>query len=134
MSRELALMPATELLANYRAKKLSPVEATKAALARIAALNGRFNGFCRVDEDGALAAARASEQRWQRGEAKGLVDGVPTSVKDIVLAKGWPTLRGSKAVSSDQAGRRMRRRWLACASKAPYSWGAPPRRSSAGRA
>ena len=96
MSRELALMPATELLANYRARKLSPVEATKAALARIAALNGRFNAFCRIDEAGALAAARVSEQRWQRGEAKGLVDGVPTSVKDILLAKGWPTLRGSK--------------------------------------
>jgi len=78
VSRELALMPATELLANYRTKKLSPVEATQAALARIAALYGRFNAFCRVDEEGALAAARASEQRWQRGEAKGLVDGVPT--------------------------------------------------------
>ena len=102
MSRELALMPATELLANYRAKKLSPVEAAKAALARIAALNGRFNAFCRVDEAGALAAARASEQRWQRGEAKGLVDGVPTTVKDILLAKGWPTLRGSKLISPDQ--------------------------------
>lgn len=103
VSRELALMPATELLVNYRAKKLSPVEATRAALARISALNGRFSGFCRVDEEGALAAARASEQRWQRGEATGLVDGVPTSVKDILLAKGWPTLRGSKAVSPDQA-------------------------------
>jgi len=103
VSRELALMPATELLANYRTKKLSPVEATQAALARIAALNGRFNAFCRVDEEGALAAARASEQRWQRGEAKGLVDGVPTSVKDIVLAKGWPTLRGSKLISPDQS-------------------------------
>ncbi len=103
MSRELALMPATELLANYRAKKLSPVEATRAALARIAALNGRFNAFCRVDEEGALAAARASERRWQRGEARGLVDGITTSVKDIVLAKGWPTLRGSKAISPDQA-------------------------------
>jgi aspartyl-tRNA(Asn)/glutamyl-tRNA(Gln) amidotransferase subunit A len=103
VSREIALMPATELLASYRAKKLSPVEATRAALARIAALNGRFNAFCRVDEEGALAAAKASEQRWQRGEARGLVDGIPTSVKDILLAKGWPTLRGSKAVSPDQA-------------------------------
>ena len=103
MSRELALMPATELLANYRARKLSPVEVTKAALARIAALNDRLNAFCLIDEEGALAAARASEQRWQRGEATGLVDGVPATVKDIVLAKGWPTLRGSKAVSPSQS-------------------------------
>ncbi len=103
MSRDLALMPATALLANYRAKKLSPVEAAKAALARIAALDGRLNAFCLVDEEGALAAARRSERRWQRGEPAGLVDGVPTSVKDIVLAKGWPTRRGSKAISPDQA-------------------------------
>jgi aspartyl-tRNA(Asn)/glutamyl-tRNA(Gln) amidotransferase subunit A len=102
MSRDLALMPATELLAGYRAKTLSPVEATKAALARIAALNPRLNAFCLIDEEGALAAARRSEQRWQDGAPMGLVDGVPTSVKDIVLAKGWPTRRGSKAVSPDQ--------------------------------
>jgi aspartyl-tRNA(Asn)/glutamyl-tRNA(Gln) amidotransferase subunit A len=103
MSRDLALMPATELLANYRARRLSPVEATKAALARIAALNGRLNAFCLVDEEGALAAARRSEERWQRGAPVGLVDGVPTSIKDIVLAKGWPTLRGSRAVSPEQS-------------------------------
>lgn len=103
MSREIALLPATELLAAFRAKKLSPVDAAKAALARIDSLNGRFNAFCLVDEAGALASARASEQRWQRGEPQGLLDGVPTTVKDIVLAKGWPTLRGSKAISRDQA-------------------------------
>jgi aspartyl-tRNA(Asn)/glutamyl-tRNA(Gln) amidotransferase subunit A len=102
LSRDLALLPATELLANYRSKKLSPVEATKAALARIAALDGRLNGFCLVDEAGALAAARKSEWRWQRGEPMGLVDGVPTTVKDLVITKGWPTLRGSTAVSPDQ--------------------------------
>src|ERR1700752_4937858 len=96
-------MPATELLANYRSRTLSPVDVAKAAFARIAALNGRLNAFCLIDEEGALAAARASEQRWQRGEPKGLLDGVPATVKDILLAKGWPTLRGSKAVSPDQA-------------------------------
>lgn len=102
MSRDVAMMPATELLANFRAKKLSPVDAAKASLARIGSLNGRLNAFCLVDEAGALAAARASEQRWQRGEPQGLLDGVPATVKDIVLAKGWPTLRGSKAISKHQ--------------------------------
>jgi aspartyl-tRNA(Asn)/glutamyl-tRNA(Gln) amidotransferase subunit A len=103
VSRDLALMPATELLTRYRARTLSPVEVTKAALARVGALNGRLNAFCLIDEAGALAAAAESEQRWQRGEPAGLVDGVPTSVKDILLTKGWPTLRGSKAVARDQA-------------------------------
>jgi len=91
-----------ELLARYRTKTLSPVEVAKASLARIAELNGRLNAFCLLDEAGALAAARESEQRWQRGEPRGVVDGVPVSVKDLVLTKGWPTLRGSKVVSPDQ--------------------------------
>src|SRR5215468_2068754 len=96
-------MPATELLANYRAKTVSPVEVTQAVFTRIADLNPFFNPFCLVDEAGALAAARESEQRWQRGEPRGRVDGVPASVKDLVLSKGWPTLRGSKLVAREQA-------------------------------
>ena len=103
MSRDPVLMSATELLANYRAKALSPVEVTQAVFARITDLNPFLNPFCLVDEAGALAAARESEQRWQRGEPQGRVDGVPVSVKDLVLSKGWPTLRGSKLVARDQA-------------------------------
>ena len=102
MSAELCFTPATELVARYAAKSLSPVEVTRAVLDRIRALNPKLNAYCLVDEEGALAAARASEARWQRGEPVGPVDGVPASIKDLVLAKGWPTLRGSKTV--DPAG------------------------------
>jgi len=98
MSAELAYVPATELLRRYRAKQLSPVEATQAALARIAELNPKLNAFCLVDEAGALAAARASEARWMKAAPLGWLDGVPASIKDIILARGWPTLRGSKTV------------------------------------
>jgi aspartyl-tRNA(Asn)/glutamyl-tRNA(Gln) amidotransferase subunit A len=102
MTAELCFLPATELVARYRAKALSPVEVTRAVLARIEALNPKLNAYCRVDTDGAIAAARASEARWLKGAPAGPVDGVPTSIKDLVLAKGWPTLRGSKTV--DPAG------------------------------
>jgi len=98
MTSDLCALSAAELLAAYRAKALSPVEATRAALARIAKLNPALNCFILVDEKGALAAARASEARWQKGEPIGLLDGVPASIKDIILTKGWPTLRGSKTV------------------------------------
>src|SRR3712207_286833 len=76
---------------------LSPVEATEAILRRIEALNPRLNAFNLVS-DQALDEARASEARWRSGQAKGLLDGVPVSVKDIILTKGWPTLRGSKTI------------------------------------
>jgi aspartyl-tRNA(Asn)/glutamyl-tRNA(Gln) amidotransferase subunit A len=96
MKPDLCALSATELLAAYRAKTLSPVEATRASLARIEKLNPVLNCFNRVDEKGALAAARESEARWRKGAPVGLLDGVPTSIKDIILTKGWPTLRGSK--------------------------------------
>ncbi|MEX2200751.1 MAG: amidase [Dongiaceae bacterium] len=98
MSREIAFLSATELVGRFRDKSLSPVEATKAALARIDALNPRLNAFCLVDHETALAAARASEARWQKSASIGPIDGVPTSIKDLILTEGWPTLRGSKAI------------------------------------
>ena len=103
VSQDPALLSAVELVALYRARKLSPVEATRAALDRIAKHNARFNAFCLVDEESALAAARAAEARWAKGEPIGRVDGVPASVKDLLITKGWPTLRGSKAVDPKQA-------------------------------
>ena len=95
-------MTATELLAEYRAGRLSPVEATRDALDRVARQGGDVNAFCLVDEEKALAAAAESEARWQAGEPHGLLDGVPVSVKDILLTRGWPTLRGSHSIDPDQ--------------------------------
>jgi len=95
-------LTATELLEQYRTKQLSPVEATDAALDRIAEADPEVNAYCLVDADTAREQARASEQRWARGEPRGRLDGVPTSIKDIFLTKGWPTLRGSRTVERDQ--------------------------------
>jgi aspartyl-tRNA(Asn)/glutamyl-tRNA(Gln) amidotransferase subunit A len=92
------MLGATELLACYRAKTLSPVEATRAILDRIDALNPRLNCFCVVDAESALRDARAAEARWNKGAPQGLLDGVPVSIKDLLLTKGWPTLRGSRTV------------------------------------
>ncbi len=99
---DLADCTATELLQLYRQRRASPVEATRAALARIDRLNPKLNAFCHVAPDEALAAARASEQRWRESRPMGALDGVPTSIKDLILTKGWPTLRGSRTVGPKQ--------------------------------
>jgi len=99
MKNDLCSLTATELLHLYRTRAASPVEAARAALERIARLNPVLNAFCLVDEKAALGAARASEARWKKGQPIGLVDGVPTSIKDLLLTRGWPTLRGSKTIS-----------------------------------
>ena len=96
MTTDPSLMSATELLRLYRAKKLSPVEATRAALARIAQSDHALNSYTLVTEEDALRAARESEARWAKGAPKGLVDGVPTSIKDLAMMKGLPFRRGSR--------------------------------------
>jgi aspartyl-tRNA(Asn)/glutamyl-tRNA(Gln) amidotransferase subunit A len=100
---DLALLSVSELLAGYARKRFSPVEVAEACLARISRLDPVHNAFCLVDAQSALAAARASEARWARGEPKGTLDGVPATIKDLLLTAGWPTLRGSKLVDRDQA-------------------------------
>lgn len=100
MPQEICMMPAGDLIEQYRSRKLSPVEATRAALARIEKHDKALNAFILVCADEALAAAKASEARWQKGEPVGLVDGVPTTIKDLLMMKGHPTRRGSLTTTS----------------------------------
>jgi aspartyl-tRNA(Asn)/glutamyl-tRNA(Gln) amidotransferase subunit A len=100
--RDITRLSATELLGLYRRRELSPVEAARAVLAQIDAQNPVTNAYCLVRGDEAMAAARHSERRWHAGEPRGLLDGIPTSVKDLLLTSGWPTLRGSLTI--DRAG------------------------------
>ncbi|MGE4480240.1 amidase [Acidocella sp.] len=92
---ELCRLDAAALQAAYRAGGLSPVEVTKACLARAEEINPRFNAFTRIDHEGALAAARAAEARWRAGAPLSDVDGVPATLKDIVWVKGWSVRYGS---------------------------------------
>ena len=103
---DLTQCTAIELLGLYRSGAASPVEATQAVLQRIARLNPLLNAFCLIDEAAAMASARQSEARWQAHRRSGAgvlsLDGVPMSIKDLILTQGWPTLRGSKTVNPDQ--------------------------------
>src|SRR5258707_1515175 len=95
---DIAFASAEALVDLYRKKALSPVEATQALFERLDALQPKLNAFCIVDRDGALAAARGSERRWHQGEPVSPIDGVPVTIKDLVLMRGFPTLPGSKLV------------------------------------
>ncbi len=99
---DIALKTATELVDLFAQKEASPVEAAEASLARAHRFQETLNPFVLIDDDSALAAARESEARWQKGEPAGPVDGVPVTIKDLVYTKGWPTRRGSTAIPEDQ--------------------------------
>ncbi len=89
-------MGVAELGRAYREGSLSPVEVTRAALARAEAIQPSLNAFTRIDHDGAVAAARASEARWRAGAQVSDIDGVPTTLKDIVWVAGCPVRYGSE--------------------------------------
>jgi aspartyl-tRNA(Asn)/glutamyl-tRNA(Gln) amidotransferase subunit A len=102
MTADLAMMPAHQLVKLYKAREASPVEAVKSALARVEALNPQLNAFQHLDPDGALKAARASEKRWKKGGKRlSDIDGVPVTIKDMVLTKGLPTRMGSLATDEN---------------------------------
>jgi len=95
-------LTASELVVAYSTGEISPVEATKVALRAIEEHDQKYNAYCLVDPEGALAQAKLSEARWRDGNPIGGLDGVPTSIKDMFLTQGWPTLRGSKCIDANQ--------------------------------
>ena len=97
-----ALMSAETLLGLYARRRLSPVEALKAVLERVARFNPWVNAFA-VMNPKALAAAGESEARWMAGRPMGLLDGVPSTVKDLLNLAGFPTRRGSKTTDATPA-------------------------------
>ncbi|MCO5090689.1 amidase [Bosea sp. (in: a-proteobacteria)] len=93
---DLADLSASELLAAYRARRLSPVEVTRAVIARIAAWEPHLNALWAYDPEGALAQAKASEARWLRAEALPL-DGVPGTIKENIRTRGVAVPLGTAA-------------------------------------
>jgi aspartyl-tRNA(Asn)/glutamyl-tRNA(Gln) amidotransferase subunit A len=102
MTDDLAFTSATRLLELYRTKKLSPVEVMAESLRRLECYEAAVNAFVLYDPESAMAEARASETRWQKGEPNGLLDGVPVAIKDTQLTRGWPRRVGSKTVDPNQ--------------------------------
>src|SRR4051794_9942103 len=105
MADDIAFLPATRLLELYRARDLSPVAVMEETLRRLEAYEGALNAFVLYDPDSAMKAARESESRWQRGNPKGLLDGIPVALKDTVLTTGWPRLVGSRTIDPNQEWR-----------------------------
>jgi aspartyl-tRNA(Asn)/glutamyl-tRNA(Gln) amidotransferase subunit A len=103
MAESTAFLSATQLLALYRDKQLSPVEVAAETLRQLERYEGALNAFVLYDPEAATVQARASEARWQRGEPQGLLDGVPVAIKDTVLTAGWPRLVGSRTIDPNQA-------------------------------
>src|ERR1700682_6625422 len=88
-------LSAVDLIAGYRAKQFSPSEVLDEVLAHIAVWEPHIKALYAFDPEGARATAKASHDRWQKGEPMGTLDGVPVTIKDNIATKGQPVPLGA---------------------------------------
>jgi aspartyl-tRNA(Asn)/glutamyl-tRNA(Gln) amidotransferase subunit A len=93
---DVTFLTIAELSRLYRQRELSPVEVTKALLARIAAHDGKLHSFLRVTEETALAEAAEAERALMAGARRGPMHGIPYALKDIIETAGIATTGHSK--------------------------------------
>jgi aspartyl-tRNA(Asn)/glutamyl-tRNA(Gln) amidotransferase subunit A len=91
-------LSAVDLIAGFRAKQFSPSEVLEDVLAHIAVWEPHIKALYAFDPDGARATAKASTERWQKGEPAGPLDGVPVTIKDNIATKGVPVPLGAASV------------------------------------
>lgn len=93
---DLCFLSAAEAIALFRERRLSPVEMTRAILARANATQETVNAYAYVAADQALDAARLAEARYMgQGDAPRALEGIPVALKDSGSVTGWPTTYGS---------------------------------------
>src|SRR5258708_32541789 len=80
-------LSAVDLIAGFRAKQFSPSEVLEDVLAHIAVWEPHINALYAFDPECARATAKASTERWHKGEPTGLLAGVPATIKDNIATK-----------------------------------------------
>jgi aspartyl-tRNA(Asn)/glutamyl-tRNA(Gln) amidotransferase subunit A len=93
---DLASMDGSALIAAYRSRCVSPREVLQDALRRAEKADPTVNAFALVAAEGALEAARQSEERWMRNRPCGPLDGLPCTIKDAINWAGHPNRGGFK--------------------------------------
>lgn len=79
---------------GYETGEFTPEEIAAAHLDQIGS-GDPCNAFCLVDPDETMRMAAESTARWRAGKPLGNLDGVPVTLKDALLTKGWPMLKAS---------------------------------------
>ena len=102
---DLCFATLAETAERLRRRELSPVELTRAQLARIEARNPSLHAYLAVLSESALEAARAAEREIAAGRWRGPLHGVPTGVKDLFDVAGVPTTCASRVLDPTPAAR-----------------------------
>lgn len=84
-----------ELANGLKSKKFSSLELTQFYLHRLNTIGREYNAVAELTDRLAIEQAKASDRRRSKGTGKGVLDGIPFGVKDLLSAKGIPTRWGS---------------------------------------
>jgi aspartyl-tRNA(Asn)/glutamyl-tRNA(Gln) amidotransferase subunit A len=99
MSDSFAYRSLRELATNLETGATTSVELTEACLERIARLDAGLNSFITVDRDGAMAQARAADERRAGGKTP-VLTGLPIALKDIFCTRGLRTTCASRMLDN----------------------------------
>lgn len=91
-------LSAVDLIAGYRAKQFSPSEVLEEVIAHVAVWEPHIKALYLYDPEAARASAKASTDRWEKGEPMGTLDGVPVTIKDNIATKDQPVPLGAASV------------------------------------
>ncbi|MGA1101229.1 MAG: amidase, partial [Opitutales bacterium] len=91
---------AAELSASLDSGGISALELTQDMIARVKQVDERVHAFLHLDEEDALAQARASDERRAKGETRGPLDGIPVGMKDVISVKDQPLTAASKILQN----------------------------------
>src|ERR1041385_1664486 len=84
---DLCFLPATDLRGRIGRKEISPLDVTRAVLARAERLQPELNCFITLCTDEALAEAKSAERNIMSGNPVRILEGIPFTVKDIVRSE-----------------------------------------------
>ena len=91
-------LSAVDLIAGYRAKQFTPSEVLEEVIAHVAVWEPHIKALYLYDPEGTRAIAKASTDRWHKGEPIGTLDGVPVTIKDNIATKDQPVPLGAASV------------------------------------
>ena len=97
--------PLWEVAQRLAAGEVSAVELVDGCEAAWHDWHGIINALVLSDFDAARSAALESDRRRRAGQARGVLDGVPFSVKESFDVAGWPTTCGNPAMQGHAAKR-----------------------------
>ena len=94
---DLCYMTATDAIAGFKSKTLSPVELMKAVISRIESVNPKINAITYDYFDRALKQAKDAEARYGKTDGRPRpLEGIPCAIKDFHAVKGEITTLGSR--------------------------------------